>query len=102
MRQLSFFKRLEKQLLSGKKTATIRSVQEGDYQVGQSVDACRHEDGGFICRLTIRAIEPVSLDSLTRVHAQAENLPFVFLLKRILRRLYNEDEALVCLWFEKC
>nr|WP_202819678.1 N(4)-acetylcytidine aminohydrolase [Thaumasiovibrio occultus] len=94
METLTFFKRLAKQVKSGDKTATLRDASESHYVAGQRVEARQLEDGELICQLEILAVEPVTFDSLNRQHAKAENLPFVFLLKWIIRRIYPAQTQL--------
>ncbi|MEZ8363413.1 ASCH domain-containing protein, partial [Vibrio splendidus] len=78
---MTFFTRLERQILSGKKTATIRDKSESHYYPGQVVEAFTLEDERKICRLEIVDVENVEFENLCRKHAKAENLPFVFMLK---------------------
>ena len=100
MAKITFFKRLARQILSGKKTATIRDKSDSNYYPGQIVTAYTHEDHCKICRLTILAVEEIELDKLTSVHAKAENLPFVFILKWLLRRLYPATSNLYFISFK--
>ncbi|MBJ7539954.1 N(4)-acetylcytidine aminohydrolase [Marinomonas transparens] len=81
MDKITFFSRLERQIVSGKKTTTIRDKSESHYSVGQILDAYTHEDNCKICQIEILSIEPVEFNKLNRTHAKAENLPFVFILK---------------------
>ncbi|MFA0612566.1 ASCH domain-containing protein, partial [Vibrio sp. 10N.222.49.B4] len=46
---MTFFTRLERQILSGKKTATIRDKSESHYYPGQVVEAFTLEDERKIC-----------------------------------------------------
>ncbi|MEZ9134158.1 N(4)-acetylcytidine aminohydrolase, partial [Vibrio breoganii] len=85
---MTFFTRLERQILSGKKTATIRDKSESHYYPGQVVEAFTLEDERKICRLEIVDVENVEFENLCRKHAKAENLPFVFMLKWLLRKIY--------------
>ncbi|EGQ8088840.1 ASCH domain-containing protein [Vibrio vulnificus] len=98
--QITFFTRLEHQILSGKKIATIRDKSESHYYPGQVVEAFTHEDGRKICRLEIVGVEHVNFDKLNRKHAKAENLPFVFMLKWILRKIYPTEKSLCFISFK--
>ena len=98
--KITFFTRLERQILSGKKTATIRDKSESHYYPGQVVEAFTHEDERKICRLEIVSVEHVNFDKLNRKHAKAENLPFVFMLKWILRKIYPSDKSLCFISFK--
>ena len=98
--KITFFTRLERQILSGKKTATIRDKSESQYYPGQVVEAFTHEDERKICRLEIVSVEHVNFDKLNRKHAKAENLPFVFMLKWILRKIYPAEKSLCFISFK--
>lgn len=97
--RITFFRRLERQIRSGKKTATIRDKSDSHLTIGQVVDAFTHEDGRKICTIEIVRIDPVKFSELSRLHAKAENLPFVFLLKRIIRKIYPNEEDLYFIGF---
>ncbi|MDH5934445.1 N(4)-acetylcytidine aminohydrolase [Vibrio atlanticus] len=95
-----FFTRLERQILSGKKTATIRDKSESHYYPGQVVEAFTLEDERKICRLEIVDVENVEFENLCRKHAKAENLPFVFMLKWLLRKIYPTESSLYFVSFK--
>lgn len=96
---MTFFQRLERQILTGKKTATIRDKSDSHFSVGQILDACTHEDSRRICQIEILSIEPVKFSELNRTHAKAENLPFVFVLKWIIRKIYPTEKNLFFIQF---
>ncbi|MDH5927506.1 N(4)-acetylcytidine aminohydrolase [Vibrio splendidus] len=97
---MTFFTRLERQILSGKKTATIRDKSESHYYPGQVVEAFTLEDERKICRLEIVDVENVEFEKLCRKHAKAENLPFVFMLKWLLRKIYPTESSLYFVSFK--
>ncbi|MEZ8733096.1 N(4)-acetylcytidine aminohydrolase [Vibrio splendidus] len=97
---MTFFTRLERQILSGKKTATIRDKSESHYYPGQVVEAFTLEDERKICRLEIVDVENVEFEKLCRKHAKAENLPFVFMLKWLLRNIYPTESSLYFVSFK--
>ncbi|MDD1827173.1 N(4)-acetylcytidine aminohydrolase [Photobacterium sp. ZSDE20] len=100
MDKITFFTRLERQILSGKKTATIRDKSESHYVSGQVVEAFTLEDDRRICQLQIVGVEYVEFTQLNRKHAKAENLPFVFMLKWILRKIYQAENRLYFISFK--
>lgn len=91
---------MERQILSGKKTATIRDKSESHYAVGQVVEVFTHEDNRKIGKLEILGVESVAFEQLNRTHAKAENLPFVFMLKWILRKIYPTESNLYFIQFK--
>lgn len=96
---MTFFQRLERSILSGKKTATIRDKSDSHYSVGQVLDACTHEDSRKMCQIEILSIESVKFSELNLTHAKAENLPFVFVLKWIIRKIYPAEQNLFFIRF---
>lgn len=100
MTTITFFKRLAPQILSGKKTITIRDKTESYYNRGQILEAKTLEGGHHICLIEIISIQKVTYDQLNRSHAKAENLPFVFILKWMLRRIYPGEPDLYVLRFK--
>ncbi|MEF1340411.1 N(4)-acetylcytidine aminohydrolase, partial [Vibrio rotiferianus] len=98
--KITFFARMERQILSGKKTATIRDKSESHYAVGQVVESFTHEDNRKIGKLEILGVESVVFEQLNRKHAKAENLPFVFMLKWILRKIYPTESNLYFIQFK--
>lgn len=100
MDKITFFARMERQILSGKKMATIRDKSESHYAVGQVVEAFTHEDNRKIGKLEILGVESVAFEQLNRKHAKAENLPFVFMLKWIIRKIYPTESNLYFIQFK--
>lgn len=100
MERITFFTKLELQILSGKKVATIRDKSESHYFAGQIVEAFTLESRRKICQIEIVGVEPVAFDKLNRKHAKAENIPFVFMLKWLLRRIYPTENNLYFISFK--
>ncbi|QFI37671.1 ASCH domain-containing protein [Moritella marina ATCC 15381] len=96
---ITFFQRLERSILSGNKTATIRDKSDSHYLVGQMLDACTHEDNRKMCQIEILSIEYVTFSELNRAHANAEGLPFLFMLKWIVRKIYPTSNDLFFISF---
>lgn len=96
---MTFRRRLGSHILSGRKTATIRNKEDGDYRADQVVAALSHEDGSKICRLEILSVESVQYRDLNHQHASAEYVPFVFVLKWIIRRIYPGETDFIFIRF---
>ncbi|QUX89948.1 ASCH domain-containing protein [Marinomonas sp. A3A] len=71
---MTFFERFEADILSGKKTITLRDEAEKHYVPGSVVTVSTFEDGREFCRLKILSVEPVLFDALTDYHAEQENM----------------------------
>jgi uncharacterized protein YqfB (UPF0267 family) len=91
--QMSFFKRFEADILSGKKTITIRDESERDYAVGSVVDVSTLEEGRWFCQLKINAVEPILFSQLTNFHAEQENMSLE-VLKGVIQDIYPGIEQL--------
>ncbi|WP_219701157.1 N(4)-acetylcytidine aminohydrolase [Marinomonas lutimaris] len=71
---MTFFERFEADILSGKKTITLRDEAEKHYVPGSVVTVSTFEEGRVFCRLKILFVEPVLFDALTDYHAEQENM----------------------------
>jgi len=84
---MTFFERFEADILSGKKTITIRDESEKNYVPGTVVRVSTSEDGREFCQLEIQSVEPVLFDELTQVHAEQENMTLP-VLKDVIQSIY--------------
>jgi len=71
---MTFFERFEADILSGKKTITLRDEAEKHYVPESVVTVSTFEDDREFCRLKILSVEPVLFDALTEFHAEQENM----------------------------
>lgn len=71
---ITFFERFEADILSGKKTITLRDEAEKHYAPNSVVTVSTFEDGREFCRLKILSVEPVLFDALSDYHAEQENM----------------------------
>lgn len=91
--EMTFFARFESDILSGKKTITIRDEAESYYVPGTTVDVSTYEDGRWFCRLNILTVEPIAFNDLNDFHAQQENMTLAE-LKAIIHDIYPGIEQL--------
>ncbi len=92
---MTFFSRFENDILSGKKTITIRDESEKNYQVGSRVTVATFEDGREFCQLDVLAVEPIHWDDLNVWHAEQENMTLSE-LKSVISEIYpNETQFYV-------
>jgi uncharacterized protein YqfB (UPF0267 family) len=71
---MTFFERFETDILSGKKTITIRDETEKNYVPGTIVKVSTLEDGREFCRLEILSVLPILFSELSSFHAEQENM----------------------------
>ena len=90
---MTFFERFEADILTGKKTITIRDKSEKDYVPGTVVQVSTFEDGREFCCLKILSVEPILLDNLSEFHAEQENMTLP-VLKKVIQDIYPGIEQL--------
>lgn len=91
--EMTFFERFEADILSGKKTITIRDESERFYQPGSVVRVSTFEDGREFCHLRIDSVEPILFSELNEFHAQQENMTLPQ-LKAVIQEIYPGIEQL--------
>lgn len=96
---MTFFERFEADILSEKKTITIRDESENDYQPGSIVDVSTFEDGREFCRLEILSVEPILFNELSLFHAEQENMTLTE-LKNVIQEIYPNIEQLYVVSFK--
>ncbi|MDA9556669.1 N(4)-acetylcytidine aminohydrolase [Vibrio sp.] len=95
MTEMLFFGRFEPDILSGKKTITIRDETEKDYTPNTVVDVFTLEEHRRFCALKIESVTPIHFDELTDFHAVQENMTLPE-LKSVIRDIYpNINELYV-------
>jgi len=90
---MTFFERFETDILSGKKTITIRDEAEKHYVPGTTVTVSTFEDGREFCQLSILAVEPILFSELSDFHAEQENMTLT-VLKDVIQDIYPGIEQL--------
>ncbi|NMP17619.1 N(4)-acetylcytidine aminohydrolase [Thalassotalea sp. Y01] len=91
--EITFFERFEADILSGRKTITIRDEAEKDYQPNSIVQVSTHEDGRWFCALKINSVHPIHFDQLSDFHANQENMTLAE-LKSVIRSIYGNNNNL--------
>ena len=97
--QMTFFERFEADILSGKKTITLRDESESDYRANTYVEVKTLEENRFFCRVKILAVEPVHFAELNDFHAKQENMTLPE-LKAIIQEIYPGISQLYMISYE--
>jgi uncharacterized protein YqfB (UPF0267 family) len=84
---MTFFERFEADILSGKKTITIRDEAEKNYLPGTTVKVSTLEDGREFCRLEILSVLPILFSELSNFHAEQENMTLTD-LNNVIQDIY--------------
>ncbi len=84
---MTFFERFEADILSGKKTITIRDETEKNYLPGTRVKVSTFEHGREFCHLEILTVSPILFTELSNFHAEQENMTLA-VLKSVIQDIY--------------
>lgn len=85
--EMTFFERFESDILSGKKTITLRDESESHYLANTYVKVKTLEESRYFCRLLILSVTPVLFDDLNNFHAKQENMTLTE-LKSVIQNIY--------------
>ena len=97
--KMTFFERFEKDILSSKKTITIRDAEEKDYAINSIVQVSTFETKRWFCTLKIKAVLPILFKELSDFHAKQENMTLEE-LRDIIQEIYPCVSRLYVLSYE--
>lgn len=97
---ITFFQRFQDDILAGRKTITIRDAAESHFKMGDVLRVGRYEDDGYFCTIRVVATSTVTLDTLTELHAQQENMTLAQ-LRVVIAEIYPEEKQFYVIEFEK-
>ena len=97
---ITFFQRFQDDILAGRKTITIRDAAESHFKMGDVLRVGRYEDDGYFCTIRVVAPATVTLDTLTELHAQQENMTLAQ-LREVIAEIYPEEKQFYVIEFEK-
>ncbi|MEB7599739.1 N(4)-acetylcytidine aminohydrolase [Raoultella terrigena] len=87
---ITFFQRFQDDILSGRKTITIRNAAESHFKVGDVLRVGRYEDDGYFCTISVVATSTVTLATLSERHAQQENMTLAQ-LRQVITEIYPDE-----------
>ena len=87
---ITFYQRFEADILSGRKTITIRDKSESHFKVSDILQVGRFEDNQYFCTIKVLSVSPITLDELTEQHAKQENMGLDE-LKEGIREIYPSE-----------
>ncbi|CAH5979823.1 N(4)-acetylcytidine aminohydrolase [Klebsiella oxytoca] len=96
---ITFFQRFQDDILAGRKTITIRDAAESHFKTGDVLRVGRYEDDGYFCTIRVVATSTVTLDTLTELHAQQENMTLAQ-LREVIAEIYPEEKQFYVIEFE--
>lgn len=96
--KITFFSRFETDILSGKKTITIRDKSESYFQPNQELAVFTNETDRFFANIKVLSVTPIHYDELNEQHAKQENMSLAE-LKQVIREIYPNDNAFFVIEF---
>ena len=87
MNDITFYQRFEADILTGRKTITIRDKSESHFKAGDILRVGHFEDNQYFCTIEVLGVSPITLDELTEQHAKQENMGLAE-LKEVIRDIY--------------
>lgn len=96
---MTFFERFEADILSAKKTLTIRDETEKNYLPESIVQVSTYEENRWFCSLKIKSVQPILFSDLSEIHAQQENMSLLE-LKRVIQEIYPGIKELYVIYYE--
>jgi len=97
---ITFFQRFQDDILAGRKTINLRDAAESHFKAGDVLRVGRYEDDGYFCTIRVVATSTVTLDTLTELHAQQENMTLAQ-LREVIAEIYPEEKQFYVIEFEK-
>ncbi|MEF3089239.1 ASCH domain-containing protein [Enterobacter sp. 10-1] len=96
---ITFFQRFQDDILSGRKTITIRNAAESHFKVGDVLRVGRYEDDGYFCTISVVATSTVTLATLSERHAQQENMTLAQ-LRQVIAEIYPDEDQFYVIEFK--
>lgn len=97
---ITFFQRFQDDILAGRKTITLRDAAESHFKTGDVLRVGRYEDDDYFCTIRVVATSTVTLDTLSEIHAQQENMTLAQ-LREVIAEIYPEEKQFYVIEFEK-
>ena len=99
MNDITFYQRFEADILTGRKTITIRDKSESHFKAGDILRVGRFEDNQYFCTIEVLGVSPITLDELTEQHAKQENMSLAE-LKEVIKAIYPSEDKFVLINFK--
>ena len=100
MNDITFYQRFEADILTGRKTITIRDKSESHFKAGDILRVGRFEDNQYFCTIEVLGVSPITLDELTEQHAKQENMSLAE-LKEVIKAIYPSEGKFVLINFKR-
>lgn len=99
MNKITFFSRFEADIVSGKKTITIRDESESHFQPHQQLSVFTNETDRLFAHIQVISVTPITFDQLNEQHAKQENMTLEQ-LKQVIREIYPQENTFFVIEFK--
>ena len=99
MNDITFYQRFESDILTGRKTITIRDKSESHFKAGDILRVGRFEDNQYFCTIEVLSVSPITLDELVEQHAKQENMGLVE-LRKVIKAIYPTESEFWVIEFQ--
>ena len=99
MNDITFYQRFEADILTGRKSITIRDKSESHFKAGDILRVGRSEDNQYFCTIEVLSVSPITLDELTEQHAKQENMTLGE-LREVIQGIYLKEELFYLIKFK--
>jgi len=99
MNDITFYHRFEADILTGRKSITIRDKSESHFKAGDILRVGRFEDNQYFCTIEVLSVSPITLDELTEQHAKQENMTLGE-LREVIQGIYLKEELFYLIKFK--
>jgi uncharacterized protein YqfB (UPF0267 family) len=96
---ITFYKRFVGDILSGKKSITIRNELDKNYLPSSLVQASTYEGNEWFASLIIQSVESIEFEQINEFHATQENMTLKQ-LKEVIDEIYPGVQQLYVISFK--
>lgn len=97
--KITFFSRFEADIVSGKKTITIRDKSESHFLPEQKLCVFTNETNRLFAKIQVKSVTPTHFSQLNEQHAQQENMSLAE-LQQVIKAIYPDDDDFFVIEFE--
>ena len=96
---IAFYQRFRDDILSGKKTITIRNKDEAHFKAGQILSVATYEADEWFCNIRVINVEPLQKNDFNEQHAANENMTLEQ-LHSVIEDIYPKESQFYLIEFE--
>ncbi len=97
---ITFYRRFAADILSDKKTITIRNKMESHFCPGEHLRVGYEDNNDIFCAIEVISVVPVAPCDLTTTHARQENMSLAE-LQSVISQIYPGEQQLYVITFRR-